>query len=45
MFARNFGVGLGYNYFGVDVDVDKSSFNGTLKVGYSGLQLFVTGTF
>jgi hypothetical protein len=45
MFHRNFGVGLGYNYFGTDVDVDKSSFNGNLKLGYSGLQLFVTGTF
>jgi hypothetical protein len=45
MFHRNFGVGLGYNYFVTDVDVDRSSFNGSLKVGYSGLQLFVTGTF
>jgi hypothetical protein len=45
MFHRNFGVGLGYNYFGADVDVDKSSFQGNLRLGYSGLQLFVTGTF
>jgi hypothetical protein len=45
MFHRNFGVGLGYNYFGADMDLDKSSFNGDLKLGYSGLQLFVTGTF
>jgi hypothetical protein len=45
MFHRNMGVGLGFNYFGTDVDVDKSSFDGSLKVGYSGLQLFITGTF
>ena len=45
MFHRNFGVGLGYNYFGTDVDLKNSSFNGNLKLGYSGLQLFVTGTF
>jgi hypothetical protein len=45
MFTRNVGVGLGYDYFGTDVEVDRTSFNGNLKVAYSGLQLFVTGTF
>jgi hypothetical protein len=45
MFHRNIGIGLGYNYFVTDVDVERDSFNGSLKVGYSGLQLFVTGSF
>jgi hypothetical protein len=45
MFARNFGVGLGYSRFTARVDVDRPSFNGHLKTGYSGLQAFLTGTF
>ena len=45
MFARNFGVGLGYNRFITRVDVDRSNFNGTARFGYSGLQAFLTGTF
>lgn len=45
MFHRSVGVGVGYSLFRTDVDVDRTSFNGNLKVGYSGLQLFVTGTF
>jgi hypothetical protein len=45
MFARHWGVGLGYDYFHVRVDVDKSSFNGTLTTGYSGLQAMLVGSF
>jgi hypothetical protein len=45
MFSRNYGIGLGYNRFYTKVDVSKSDFNGTLKVGYSGLQAFLTGSF
>jgi len=45
MFTRNFGLGLGYNRFVTTVDIDKESFDGRVKVGYSGLQLFATGTF
>jgi hypothetical protein len=45
MFHRNFGVGLGYNWFGTRLDVDKSDFNGRLKLSYSGLQAYLTGTF
>ena len=45
MFHRNFGVGLGYNWFGTRVDVVKDDFNGRLKLGYSGLQAYLTGTF
>jgi hypothetical protein len=45
MFSRNFGVGLGYNYFSSKVDVEKASFNGRLKTSYSGLQAYLTGSF
>ncbi|MDN3920260.1 hypothetical protein [Roseateles violae] len=45
MFAKNFGVGLGYNRFGTRVDVDRNNFGGTLKASYSGLQAYLTGTF
>jgi hypothetical protein len=45
MFHPNFGVGLGYNWFGSRIDVDKDNFNGRVKVGYSGLQAYLTGTF
>ena len=30
MFSRHFGLGLGYDYFHVDVGVTKSSFNGNV---------------
>ena len=45
MYNRNFGIGLGYNRFTTTVDVDKPSFDGRLRVGYSGFQLFLTGAF
>jgi len=45
MFQRQFGVGLGYNAFHTRVEVSKSDFNGRLRWGYSGVQLFLTGTF
>ena len=45
MFSRNFGVGLGYNRFRTTVDVDKESYNGRVRLGYSGVQLFLTGAF
>ena len=45
MFHRNFGVGLGYNWFGTRLDVNRDDFNGKLKLGYSGLQAYLTGTF
>jgi len=44
MFHRNFGVGLGYNRFFTNFDVEKNDFNGRLKLGYSGLQAYLTGT-
>jgi hypothetical protein len=45
MFSRNFGAGLGYNRFTTTVDVDKPAFDGRVKFGYSGIQLFMAGTF
>jgi hypothetical protein len=45
MFTRHWGVGLGYDWFTTKVDVTRTNFNGNLKLGYSGLQAFVTGTF
>jgi len=45
MFARNFGVGVGYNRWITKVDVDRSNFNGSARFGYSGLQAYLTGTF
>jgi hypothetical protein len=45
MFSPNFGVGVGYNRFITKVDVDRTSFNGSARLTYSGIQLFVTGTF
>jgi hypothetical protein len=45
MFNRHFGVGAGYNHFGVNVDVNKERFRGTLDWKYSGAQIYVTGTF
>jgi hypothetical protein len=45
MFTPNFGAGLGYNKFVVNVDTSKNSFNGNIRLGYSGIQLYVTGAF
>jgi hypothetical protein len=43
MFSRH--VGLGYDHFGTDVEVDRRSFNGNPKLRYSGLQRFITERF
>jgi len=45
MFSRNFGIGMGYNVFALNVNVSRPNFDGKLKMGYSGLQAFLTGTF
>ena len=45
MYNRNFGLGLGVNGFTSNVKVTKDNFDGRLKNGYSGLQLFVTGAY
>ena len=45
MFSQHFGVGLGYDRFSTNVDVNRDNFNGGLKSTYSGLQAYLTGTF
>jgi hypothetical protein len=45
MFSRHLGLGLGYNRFFTKVDVTKDTFNGRLKFGYSGLQMYLTGSY
>jgi hypothetical protein len=45
MFSRHFGVGAGYNRFHANVDITKAAFNGNVSLGYSGAQVFVTGTY
>ena len=39
------GVGLGYNRFSIDVDVDTSNFDGSLDWTYSGPMLFYSASF
>jgi hypothetical protein len=39
------GVGLGYNRFSIDVDVDASNFDGSLDWTYSGPMLFYSASF
>ncbi len=39
------GIGLGYNLFKVDLDVEKDRFRGSLEWQYDGPQLFLSGTF
>ncbi|MBK8108743.1 MAG: hypothetical protein IPK42_25170 [Betaproteobacteria bacterium] len=45
MFHRNFGVGLGSTGFGTRLDVEGNDFTGKVKLNYSGLQLYLTGSF
>ena len=39
------GIGLGYNQFSVDVDVDKDDFNGSLDWTYRGPMIFYSASF
>lgn len=45
MFSRHWGAGLGYDYFHVNVNVDKTSFNGNVTLGYSGGQVMIVGSY
>ena len=45
MFSRHWGLGVGYNHFTSTIDVDKDSFQGRLKTGYSGAQVVLTASF
>jgi hypothetical protein len=42
---RWLGVGIGYDRFAVDVDVDKDRFRGSLDWTYSGPMLFYSAAF
>jgi hypothetical protein len=42
---RWLGLGFGYNAFAIDMDVDKPDFKGSMDWGYSGPQLFLSGSF
>ena len=45
MFSQNFGAGVGYNRFTTKVETSKEKFNGQVRLGYSGVQLYLTGAF
>jgi len=45
MFNKTFGLGLGYDRYYNHIDVTKSKFDGRVKMGYSGLQVFGTVAF
>jgi hypothetical protein len=45
MYSQHFGVGIGYNRFVTNVDVSRASFDGRLRVGYSGVQVYLTGAY
>lgn len=45
MFSRHFGLGVGYDYFDVNVDVHKPRFNGNLSTGYSGYQAMLVDSW
>jgi len=45
MFSQNFGVGAGYNRFVTTVETSKEKFDGHVRLGYSGVQLYLTGAF
>jgi hypothetical protein len=45
MFTKNFGLGVGYDRYYNHVDVSKDNFDGKVKFGYSGLQLYGTVAF
>jgi hypothetical protein len=45
MYNQNFGVGVGYNRFSTNLNVNRSSFDGNLNFGYSGLLVYLTGAF
>lgn len=45
MFSRNLGLGLGYDRFKSHLDTSKKGFDGRVRLDYSGLVAYLTGTF
>ena len=44
-FTRNFGIGAGYRYVDYDVDVTKSSYNGSIRYKFSGPTIYGVASF
>ena len=42
---EHFGVGLAYNYFELDVSIDKSSWRGDIETTYDGVSFYVNASF
>lgn len=42
---KNFGIGAGYRYFRMQLDVDRSNLNGEFEFDYFGPTVFVVGSF
>lgn len=45
MYNRHVGLGVGYNLFRTAIDAEDDSFTGRLDWNYSGLQIYLVGTF
>ncbi len=45
MFGAHFGVGAGWNQFTTRVNLDKNSFEGSLRWRYGGAMIYVTGSY
>jgi len=45
MYNPNFGIGLGYDRFFTNLDINREAYQGRLRFGYSGLRMYLTGTF
>jgi len=45
MLNKNLGAGLGYNRFWTKVETTKNNFDGSIRLGYSGVLLYLTGSF
>ncbi|GJM07987.1 MAG: hypothetical protein DHS20C11_02630 [Lysobacteraceae bacterium] len=44
-FNRNFSLGVGYDYFDLDVDLDKQAWTGNVNYGYDGANLRIVARF
>jgi hypothetical protein len=45
MFGKHFGVGAGWNQFTTKVNLDKDTFEGSLRWRYSGAMIYITGSY
>ncbi len=42
---KNIGIGIGYQYFNIDITADKPDWNGSARFSYTGPKLFLTASF